>query len=188
MECRSVVSAFDPVNGVYDVHAGSGGSVRLKSDIAGTLGVSEAQVRVVVQDVGGNFGTRNTTNPEFALVAWAARRSGRPVKWTCTRREAFLSDFQGRDLLVDAELALDREGNFLAVRSTNTSNVGAYAASFVPLTKGLEIMTGVYRIPAAHIHGRGVCSNTASTSPYRSAGRPEPSTSSSGWSISRRGN
>jgi aerobic carbon-monoxide dehydrogenase large subunit len=84
-----------------------------------------------------------------------------------------MTDYQGRDLVIQAQLALDRDGKFLAIRSTNTSNVGAYAASFVPLTKGLEIMTGVYRIPAVHLHGRGVSSNTPPTSPYRSAGRPE---------------
>jgi carbon-monoxide dehydrogenase large subunit len=123
--------------------------------------------------VGGNFGTRNTFYPEFALVVWAARRLGRPVKWTCERTEAFLSDHQGRDLAVDAELALDSDGNFLALRASNISNIGAHTVSLVPLTKGVEIMTGVYKIPTAHVRARAVLSNTPPTNPYRSAGRPE---------------
>src|SRR5206468_1740433 len=87
-------------------------------------------VRVVARDTGGNFGTRNSFFPEFALVAWAAGRLGRPVKWTCERGEAFLSDYQGRDLTVAAELALDSQGNFLALRSSNLSNAAAHAHGF----------------------------------------------------------
>jgi carbon-monoxide dehydrogenase large subunit len=130
-------------------------------------------VRVIARDVGGNFGTRNSSYPEFALVAWAARRLGRPVKWTGERQEAFLSDHQARDLQVEAEIALDAERNFLALRSANLSNLGAYAASFVPLTKGTELMSSLYQIPAARVRARAVLSNTPPTSPYRSAGRPE---------------
>jgi carbon-monoxide dehydrogenase large subunit len=130
-------------------------------------------VRVIARDVGGNFGTRNSSYPEFALVAWAARRLGRPVKWTGERQEAFLSDHQARDLQVEAEIALDAEGNFLALRSANLSNLGAYAASFVPLTKGTELMSSLYQIPAARVRAHAVLSNTPPTSPYRSAGRPE---------------
>jgi CO/xanthine dehydrogenase Mo-binding subunit len=80
----------------------------------------------VAEDVGGNFGTRNSFYPEFALVAWASRRLGRPVKWTCERREAFLTDYQARDLVSAMELALDADGRFLALRGVNTSNVGAH--------------------------------------------------------------
>src|SRR5947209_2767958 len=123
--------------------------------------------------MGGNFGTRNFFYPEYALLAWAARRVGRPVKWLCERTEEFLSDYQGRDLQVEAELALDADGNFLAVRGTNLSNLGAHAASFVSLQKGLGLMSGVYRIPAGYFRGRGAVTNTVPTTPYRSAGRPE---------------
>jgi carbon-monoxide dehydrogenase large subunit len=130
-------------------------------------------VRVVAGEVGGNFGTRNSCYPEFALVAWAARRLGRPVKWTGERREAFLADYQGRDLLSHAELALDVDGTFLAFRAANTSNVGAHAVSFHPLNKGMAIATTVYRIPAVSLRGRAVVTTTSPTTPYRSAGRPE---------------
>lgn len=173
MEPRAAVGAYDAGTGRYTVHAGSGGVVRQKTELAGILGVPEDNIRVTARDVGGNFGTRNSFYSEFALVAWAARRIGRPVKWTCERQESFLSDHQGRDLLVEAELALDTEGNFLALRGSNTSNVGAYTLSFVPLTKGVEIMSAGYAIPAAFFRARAVMSNTPPTTPYRSAGRPE---------------
>src|SRR5207249_10348767 len=87
------------------------------------LGVPQEKVRVIARDVGGNFGTRNSSYPEFALVAWGARRLGRPVKWTGDRQEGFLSDHQARDLQVEAELALDADGNFLALRASNRSNL-----------------------------------------------------------------
>lgn len=106
-------------------------------------------------------------------VLWAAKRLGRPVKWTCERQEAFLSDYQGRDLVVSAELALDEQGNFLALRSSNLSNVGAHTLTYAPLTKGASIMSGVYRFRAAHVRARAVLSDTPATTPYRSAGRPE---------------
>jgi aerobic carbon-monoxide dehydrogenase large subunit len=173
MEPRAAVGDYDPGEGKYTLLAGSGGVVRQKSELAVILSVPEAQVRVAAWDIGGNFGTRNSFFPEFALAVWAAKRVGRPVKWTATREEAFLSDYQGRDLYVEAELALDKQGNFLALRGSNLSNLGAYTASIVPLTKGVEIMTSVYRIPVAFFRARGVTTNTPSTAPYRSAGRPE---------------
>ena len=173
MEPRAAIGSYDASKGKYTLFAGSGGVVRQKSELAVILGVPESQVRVAAWDIGGNFGTRNSFYPEFALVVWAAKRLGRPVKWTATREEAFLSDFQGRDLFVQAELALDKQGNFLGLRGSNVSNMGAYTASMVPLTKGVEIMTGAYRIPAAYFRARGVMTNTPCTAPYRSAGRPE---------------
>jgi carbon-monoxide dehydrogenase large subunit len=173
MEPRAALGAWDAATGRYTLCAGSGGSVRLRSDLAEVLGVPEASVRVIARDVGGNYGTRNSSYPEHALVAWAARRLGRPVKWTGDRREMFLSDYQARDLVSSMELALDAEGNFLALRGANTSNVGAHAVTFVPLNKGRELSTTVYRIPAAAVRGRAVHSNTSPLSAYRSAGRPQ---------------
>ncbi len=173
MEPRAAVGSYDGATGRTTLYAGSGGVVRQKHELAAALGVPMERVRVVSGDVGGNFGTRNAFYPEFALVAWASRRIGRPVKWTCERQEAFLSDYQGRDLFVHAELALDSAGQFLALRGSTISNVGAHTVSFVPLTKCMSLLTSVYRIPAAHFHARAVMSNTPSTNPYRSAGRPE---------------
>ncbi|HEU5322741.1 MAG TPA: xanthine dehydrogenase family protein, partial [Methylomirabilota bacterium] len=173
MEPRAALGVWDEASGRYTLYAGSGGSVRIKSDLAGTLGVPESAVRVVAREVGGNYGTRNAFYPEFALVAWAARRLRRPVKWTGDRREGFLTDYQARDLVCHLELALDTEGRFLALRGVNTSNVGAHGISFIPLAKGVGILPSVYAMPVAALRGRGVLSNTAPTTPYRSAGRPE---------------
>ena len=174
MEPRTVLAEYDAAAERYTLHSGSGRGVsKLRLDLAQVLGVPSEQVRVVCGDMGGNFGTRNYFYPEYALLPWAARRVGRPVKWTCERAEDFVSDYQGRDLTVSAELALDNDGHFLALRSANLSNLGAQAASFVSLQKGLGIASGVYRIPSAHFRGRGAVTNTVSTTPYRSAGRPE---------------
>jgi aerobic carbon-monoxide dehydrogenase large subunit len=173
LEPRAAVGSYDAATDRYTLYAGSGGVVRQKHELAAILDAPQDRVRVVAQEVGGNFGTRNAFYPEFALVAWAARRVGRPVKWTCERQEAFLSDYQGRDLHVEAELALDATGNFLALRSSNVSSIGAHTVSFVALTKGVSLMSSVYRIPAASIRARAVLSNLPPTNPYRSAGRPE---------------
>jgi len=173
MEPRAALAAYDEASGRYTVYAASGGVQRHRSELAGVLGVPESAVRMVTRDLGGNYGTRNNLYPEFALVAWAARRVRRPVKWTCERHEAFLSDEHARDLASQAELALDAEGNFLALRCVNTSNVGAHAVSFIPLAKGIGVSTSVYHFPAASIRGRAVLSNTSPTTPYRAAGRPE---------------
>ncbi len=173
MEPRASLGVYDPATGRYTLYAGSGGVVRQKRELAAILGVPVDMVRVIAKEIGGNFGTRNGFYPEFALCAWAARRIGRPVKWTCERQEAFLSDYQARDLMVSAELALDADGRFLAIRTTNVSNIGAHSVAYVPLVKGVGLVTGSYRIPASQIHARAVLSNTSPTNPYRSAGRPE---------------
>src|SRR5256712_11893095 len=107
------------------------------------------------------------------LVSWAAKRVRLPVKWTGDRRESVMTDVHAGDLLVQAELALDANGTFLAYRALNTSNVGAHTVSFTPLAKGIGIATSVYHVPAASLRGRAVLSNTALTFPYRAAGRPE---------------
>ena len=116
MEPRAALAEFDPASGRITLYAGGGSIGRPRQDLSAMLGVPKDKVRVIARDVGGNFGTRNSSYPEFTLVAWAARRLGRPVKWTGERQETFLSDHQARDLRVEAELALDAEGNFLALR------------------------------------------------------------------------
>jgi carbon-monoxide dehydrogenase large subunit len=173
MEVRTALAVCEPESGRITLYAGGGGVVRPKMDLAHMLGLEPAMIRVVAKDVGGNFGTRNNSYPEFALVAWAARRLQRPVKWSGERTESFLSDYHGRDLTVSAELALDSSGKFLALRASNLSNIGAYAISFVPLTKGTELMSSIYHIPTVSVRARAVYSNSSPTTPYRSAGRPE---------------
>ncbi len=174
LEPRTTMAEYDATGGQYALHTGSGrGVVKARLDLAQVLGVPAERVRCVCGDMGGNFGTRNFFYPEYALLPWAARRVGRPVKWAGERSELFLSDYQGRDLTVEAELALDKDGKFLAVRGANLSNLGAYSASFVSLQKGIALLSGVYHIPTGYVHGRGAVTNTVPTTPYRSAGRPE---------------
>ena len=173
MEPRAALGTYDEATQRYTVYASSAGVHRQRTEIAGALDVPESAVRVVTRELGGNYGARNNLYPEYALVAWAARRVRRPVKWTCERTEAFLSDEHARDLVTRAELALDAEGRFLALRCDYVSNVGAHAVSFIPLTKGMAVSTSVYHVPAAAIRGRAVMSTTPPTTPYRAAGRPE---------------
>jgi carbon-monoxide dehydrogenase large subunit len=173
MEPRAAIGEYDASKGKYTLHAGAGGAMRPRNDLAAVLGVAEADVRMVMHDVGGNFGTRGAFNPEFALVVWAARRIGRAVKWTCERSEAFLCDYQARDLTVTAELALDAQGTFLGLRCSNLVNLGAYPVGFSPLQKGAAIVASIYHVPAVEVRARGAFTNTAPTRPYRSAGRPE---------------
>ncbi len=173
MEPRAALGAYDAATGRYTLYAGSGGAVRQKSEIAAVLGVAPETVRVLSHDVGGNFGTRNRVFVEFALVLWASRKLGRPVKFTATRSEAFLSDYQGRDLVTEVELALDADGRFLAMRATNISNVGARCVSLSPLGKGAGLIPGSYAIAAATLRAVAVFTNTMPTNAYRSSGRPE---------------
>ncbi|HUD89097.1 MAG TPA: xanthine dehydrogenase family protein molybdopterin-binding subunit [Xanthobacteraceae bacterium] len=173
MEPRGALAAYDAETGRYTVYAGNGGAVRLKHDLAAILSVPPEKVRVLMQDVGGNFGTRGMIYAEFALVAWAAKKLGRPVKWIIERHESFLSDYQARDLAVEAELALDDKGRFLAMRGSNLGNLGAHTTNFAMVQKGVQMMSSIYRMPAAYFRARATLSNTAPTRPYRSAGRPE---------------
>jgi carbon-monoxide dehydrogenase large subunit len=173
MEPRSALAVHDTATGRSTIYAGSGGAVRHKRELSTILGFPAEDLRVLSYDVGGNFGTRNRVYVEFALVLWAARKLGRPVKYTATRSEAFLSDYQGRDLVTKVALALRKDGKFLALRATNISNVGARCVSLSPLSKGAGLIPGNYDIPAASLRALAVFTNTMPTQPYRSSGRPE---------------
>ena len=173
MEPRAALADYDAASGRYTLYAGSGGAVRQKNELAAVLGIAPERLRVVSADVGGNFGTRNRVFVEFGLVLWAAEKLKRPVKYTATRSEAFLSDYQGRDLVTTVELALDARGRFLAMRATNISNVGARCVSLSPLSKGAGLISGSYAIPAASLRAVAVYTNTMPTQAYRSSGRPE---------------
>ena len=113
LEPRAALAEFDAASGRYTLHAGSGGAVRQKNELSGVLGIAPERLRVLSYDVGGNFGTRNRVFVEFGLVLWAAGQLRRPVKYTASRSECFLSDYQGRDLVTKVELALRRDGKFL---------------------------------------------------------------------------
>src|SRR5471030_906681 len=173
MEPRASAASYDSSTGRYTLCAGSGGAVRQKREIATILGIEYGQLRVLSYDVGGNFGTRNRVYVESALILWASKKLGRPVKFLSSRSECFISDYQGRDLIAKYELALDASGRFLALRATNISNAGARCVSLSPLSKGSGLITGSYAIPAATLRAVSVYTNTAPTQAYRSSGRPE---------------
>jgi len=173
MEPRAALGHWDTATGRGTLWAGSGGAVRQKTELAEVLGVPPERIRVVSLDVGGNFGTRNRLYVESGLVLWASHKLGRPVKYTSTRSEVFLTDFQGRDLLTRVALAIRADGKFLGLRADNVSNVGARCASLSPLGKGSALVTGSYDIPAATLRSRAVFTNTMPTNAYRSSGRPE---------------
>ena len=173
MELRGALGHYDAQTGRYTLHAGSGGAVKQKFEIASALGIAPERLRVLSFDVGGNFGARNRPYVEFGLVLWASEKLGRPVKYTATRSEAFLTDYQGRDLLTKVELAIRKDGRFLAMRADNLSNVGAHCVSLSPLSKGSGLITGSYDIPAATLRARAVFTHTMPTNAYRSSGRPE---------------
>jgi carbon-monoxide dehydrogenase large subunit len=137
------------------------------------LGLPVERCRVVCPDTGGGFGTRTTLYAEQLLVTWAAKRLGRPVRWTSDRSEAFLADYQGRDLETRAAIAFDADGAIRAMRTEVTGNIGAYTVSFVPVANNSRVTTTAYHAPFAHVRCRGVLTNTAPTAPYRGAGRPE---------------
>ena len=173
MEPRAAIGEYDPATNMHTCHAGCGGAVSPRRDLALMFGIPPEQARMVMHDIGGNFGTRGSFNVEFGLVVWAAKRLGRPVKWTSERQEYFVADYQARDLSCHAELALDKDGTFLAMRGSNLVNQGAYAIAFGSLNKGVEIMSSIYHVPLVHFRARAALTNTLPTRPYRSSGRPE---------------
>jgi aerobic carbon-monoxide dehydrogenase large subunit len=173
LEPRAALGAYDAKTGRYELYVGGGGAVRQKGEIAHVLGVEPKDIRVQTYDVGGNFGSKNRVYVEYGLVVWASKKVGRPVKYVATRHEAFISDYQGRDLATSVELALSKDGKFLALRCDNISNVGARCVSLSPLGKGSGLVTGSYDIPVATLHARAAFTNTTPTQAYRSSGRPE---------------
>jgi carbon-monoxide dehydrogenase large subunit len=173
MEPRSAMGAFDAQTGTYTLISGSQGAVRQKLCLAAALKVPPEQVRVICPDTGGGFGPRSFVYVEQLAVMWAARRIGRPVKWTSDRSEAFLSDYQGRDAIIRSTIGFSKEGRILAIDNEWIGNVGAHTVSYVPMSNGTRIMTTVYDVPVAAVHVSAVLTNTVPTAPYRGAGRPE---------------
>ena len=176
METRGVIASFDPATDRYTVHTPSQGASELKGTLAGALGVPADRVRVTTPDVGGAFGMKMPLYVEHVLLAWAARRTGRQIKWIDPRADSFVSDLHGRDHYMDAALALDADGRFLGVRCETSSNAGAYAGGAAPVIAtvgGTRCITGVYVIAAWHARVRIVLTNTGSVGPYRGAGKPE---------------
>jgi carbon-monoxide dehydrogenase large subunit len=175
MEPRGCVGDFNTADGRYTIYTTLQRAHVYRSDLAReVLRVPDNQVRVVASDIGGSFGMKSPIFNEVALVLLASRLTGRPVKWTSTRSEAFLSDAQGRDNITDAELALDADGHFVAMRVKTVAAVGAYLQPGMPAFIGnAGTLAGVYRTPALHADITGVFTNTNPVRPYRGNGRPE---------------
>lgn len=173
MEPRSVIVDYDRDTGRYHMIAGSQGAVRQRDTMAEALGIDRAAIDVTCPDTGGAFGARTNVSPEQPILAVAAKRLGRPVRWTSTRSEAFLTDYQGRDIVYRARMGLDEDGRILGYACEMFGNVGAYTVSFVPMANSYRVMTNAYAIPAASVRIRGAMTNTVPTAPYRGAGRPE---------------
>ena len=176
MEPRVAVAHYDKANDRYVFHAGNQGAFGLKHQMADLLGVKPAQVRILTGNVGGSFGMKGSPYPEYAGLFHASKLLGRPVKWTDERSGSFLSDQHGRDHDFDAELALDKDGTFLAVRLTGYANVGAYLANVGPLMGSAGVarnLAAIYRTPLIEVSTKVAFTHTSSIGAYRGAGRPE---------------
>ena len=176
MEPRSAIAQYDPASDRYTFHAGNQGVFGLKHQMAALLNIKPAQMRVLTGNVGGSFGMKGSPFPEYAGLFHAAKLLGRPVKWTDERSGSFLSDQHGRDHDFDGALALDKDGNFLAVRLSGFANVGGYLANVGPLMGSMGVtrnLAAVYRTPLIEVSSRVVFTNTTPVGAYRGAGRPE---------------
>ena len=148
----------------------------IRRQVTEQLGIPESALRVVSPDVGGGFGYKGKLYPEEGIIAWAARRLRRPVRWVASRAESFVADNQGRDHLTHAELALDGDGHFLALKVETLANLGAYVSTFgaaIPSAIYSALLAGGYRTPAIFVEVTGVFTNTTPTDAFRGAGRPE---------------
>jgi aerobic carbon-monoxide dehydrogenase large subunit len=176
IEPRCALGVYDAADAKYTLYTTSQDPHSVRAALASSVfHVPETKIRVVSPDVGGGFGIKANVYPDDALVLWAAKRCGRPVKWTATRSESLLLDNHARDQLVHAELALDENGKFLAIRSNAYQALGAYwwAAATAPLFWSVMFVPSLYDVQTIHVSTSAVFTNTAPTSVYRGAGRPE---------------
>jgi carbon-monoxide dehydrogenase large subunit len=175
MEPRGSIGDYNTTDGRYTIHTTLQRAHAYRQDLAQhVLKVPESKVRVIAGDIGGSFGMKSAVYNEVALVLWAAKLTGRPVKWISTRSESFLGDAQARDNVTEAELALDKDGIFLGMRVKSLVNVGAYLQTGMPaFTGNLGTLAGVYRTGAMHVEATAVFTHTNPMRPYRGNGRPE---------------
>ena len=176
IEPRCALGAYDAADGRYTLYTTSQDPHSVRTALsASVLHVPESKIRVISPDVGGGFGMKANIYPDDVLVLWAAKRCGRPVKWTATRSESLLCDNHARDQVVYGELCLDADGKFLAIRSTAYQALGAYwwGAATAPLFWSLMFIPSLYDVQTIDIRTSAVFTNTTPTSVYRGAGRPE---------------
>jgi carbon-monoxide dehydrogenase large subunit len=175
MEPRGCIGIFEPTEARYTIYTTLQRTNVFQTELSQfVLKVPDNKIRVVCGDIGGSFGMKSAVYNEVALVLLAAKLTGRPVKWVATRSESFLCDAQARDNVTDAELALDKDGNFLGFRAKIIAAIGAYLQVGMPaFTGNLGTLAGVYRTPASHVDVTAVFTNTQPVRPYRGNGRPE---------------
>lgn len=175
METRAAIGEYDAGADEYTLTTGTQGVHGQRDVIAGKVFGGKIKLRVVTPDVGGGFGPKGFAYREYPLVLEAAKRLGHPVRWVCERGEHFLTDAQGRDNVTHAEMAMDKDGKFLALKIDLKAAMGAYLHQFgaaIPRFGGM-MATGVYDIPAMHFTLQGIYTNTCPVDAYRGAGRPE---------------
>ncbi len=175
MEPRGCIGLFEPIDGRYTIYTTLQRTNVFQTELSQhVLKVPDNKIRVVCGDIGGSFGMKSAVYNEVALVLLGAKLTGRPVKWVATRSESFLCDAQARDNVTEAELALDKDGNFLGFRAKIIAAIGAYLQVGMPaFTGNLGTLAGVYRTPASHIDVTAVFTHTQPVRPYRGNGRPE---------------
>ena len=176
MEPRSALAEYDAKTDRYTLRAGNQGAFGLKHQMADLLRIKPSQMRMLTGNVGGSFGMKGSPYPEYAGLFHASKILGRPVKWTDERSGSFLSDQHGRDHDFDAELALDKDGRFLAVRLIGFANVGGYLANVGPLMGSMGVtrnLAAIYRTPLIEVATKVAFTNTSPVGAYRGAGRPE---------------
>ncbi|MBM3573682.1 MAG: xanthine dehydrogenase family protein, partial [Alphaproteobacteria bacterium] len=178
MEPRNAIGVYDRTEDRYTLYAGMQGAHGVRTDLAGAVfRFPETKLRVIAPNCGGAFGMKQGVLREMALVLWAAKRVGRPVRWQSERGEGLLSDHHARDNISTAELALDQDGRFLGLRVKTSANLGAYLSihGLHSSTNNLGGLAGTYTTPAIYSEVIGVFTHTSPTAPYRGAGRPEAS-------------
>ncbi|MBV9829409.1 MAG: xanthine dehydrogenase family protein molybdopterin-binding subunit, partial [Alphaproteobacteria bacterium] len=174
MEPRAAIAQYDTERQHFTLNVGCQGVFGFRNYIANVFGVGRDQVRIVTDRVGGSFGMKQPDMAEYYCILQAARELGRPVKWTDERSGSFMSDTHGRDHDMTAELALDKDGNFLAVRLTGHGNLGSTYGAAGPSTRNAQRNTlGVYKTPLIEVNTKCVFTNTTPVGAYRGAGRPE---------------
>lgn len=176
MEPRACVVAYDASSESWDIHVPNQGMAGFRPGLAVNLGTTPDKIRVHALDVGGGYGARTQAQADHAILAWATRQIGKPIKWTATRSETFATEFQGRGIDIDGELAVDADGTILAMRTLWHCDQGAYLSGSGPLTNtqnGFMGLGGVYRMKAGYGRHLLYVTNMSPHAPYRGAGRPE---------------
>jgi carbon-monoxide dehydrogenase large subunit len=176
LEPRGATASYDPAADSFTLRSSSQGAGTQHEQLIGVMGIRREQLRVITEDVGGAFGMKTPAYPEYPALMIAARRVGRPVHWMSTRAEAFQSDNQARDTVTDAELALDQDGRFLALRVRHLASVGAYLSAVgaqISTMSFYRCLPSVYAIPKVATEQVCVFTHTVPIGPYRGAGRPE---------------